>query len=141
MPTNLGDGMCRTVLVLDRMSLPLGRLAATRLAPYLRDTMKLIGIDGCRGGWVCATAPPDLATVTFTIETDLTAVFSAAVRDGDLVVVDIPIGLASREPRGCDLAARQYLQGPRKSSVFPAPCQATTAATTYEEACELNRRA
>jgi predicted RNase H-like nuclease len=103
--------------------------------------MKLIGIDGCRAGWVCAAAPPDLATVTFTIEQDLTAVFSAAERDGDLVVIDIPIGLASWEPRGCDLAARKFLGSPRQSSVFPAPCQATTAATTYAEACELNRRA
>jgi predicted RNase H-like nuclease len=103
--------------------------------------MKLIGIDGCRGGWVCATAPADLATVAFTIVKDLAMVFSGAVREGDLAVIDIPIGLSLREPRGCDLAARKYLQGTRKSSVFPAPCQATTAATTYEEACELNRRA
>jgi predicted RNase H-like nuclease len=106
-----------------------------------RKPANLIGIDGCRAGWVCATAPADLATTTITIEQDLTAVFSGAARDGDLVVIDIPIGLAAREPRGCDLAARSYLQGPRKSSVFPAPCQGTITATTYEEACELNRRA
>jgi predicted RNase H-like nuclease len=103
--------------------------------------LKLIGIDGCRGGWVCASANLDLASVTFTIHHDLTLIFSDATRDGDIVAIDIPIGLSSREPRACDLAARKYLCGPRKSSVFPAPCQATTEATTYEEACALNRDA
>ena len=89
--------------------------------------MKLIGIDGRHGGWRCAAANRRLAVVTFTLEEELRTDFSDAERDGDLVVVDIPIRLPSREPRECDLDARKYLQGSRKSSVFPAPCQAALA--------------
>jgi predicted RNase H-like nuclease len=103
--------------------------------------MKLIGIDGCPGGWVCASAGVDLATVAFTIHQDLTNVFSEAVRDGDQVVIDVPIGLPTDGPRECDLAARQYLPIGRKSSVFPAPCQETLAASSFEDACALNRHA
>jgi predicted RNase H-like nuclease len=104
--------------------------------------LKLIGIDGCPGGWISASADPSLASVTFTIHADLTSIFSNAVHDGDIVVIDIPIGLALNGPRACDLAAREYLRGSRKSCVFPAPCQATSDATafgiTYREACDVN---
>ena len=103
--------------------------------------MRLIGIDGCPGGWVCASADAELRTVTFTIQEDLTNVFSEAVRDGDGVVIDVPIGLSTDGPRECDLAARTYLPVGKKSSVFPAPCQETLAASTFEEACAINRRA
>ena len=100
--------------------------------------MKLIGIDGCPGGWVCASADTELSAVTFTIHQDLTDVFSDAVRDGTMVVIDVPIGLLADGPRACDLVARRYLPMGKKSSVFPAPCQETLAASSYEEACALN---
>jgi predicted RNase H-like nuclease len=54
--------------------------------------------------------------------------------------IDIPIGLADREPRSCDVAARRLL-GPRRSSVFPAPVRAVLGAASYTEACALSRRA
>jgi predicted RNase H-like nuclease len=54
--------------------------------------------------------------------------------------IDIPIGLADREPRLCDVAARRLL-GPRRSSIFPAPMRSVLAATSYAEACALSRRA
>jgi predicted RNase H-like nuclease len=54
--------------------------------------------------------------------------------------IDIPIGLADREPRLCDIAARRLL-GPRRSSIFPAPVRAVLGATSYAEACRLSRRA
>jgi len=104
--------------------------------------LKLIGIDGCPGGWVSASADRNLAAVTFTIHADLTAIFSDAIQNGDIIAIDIPIGLPTREPRACDLAAREYLRGSRKTCVFPAPCQATADASsfdiTYREACEVN---
>jgi predicted RNase H-like nuclease len=103
--------------------------------------MKLIGIDGCPGGWVCASADAELSTATFTIHQDLTNVFSDAVRDGDRVVIDVPIGLPTDRPRECDVAARSYLPKGKKSSVFPAPCEVTLAAGTFGQACALNCQA
>ena len=61
----------------------------------------------------------------------------SALRD-DLVMIDIPIGLADSDPRACDLAARRHLGTPRASSVFPAPCRAALEADTYASACALN---
>lgn len=52
--------------------------------------------------------------------------------------IDIPIGLAEREPRRSDGEARNRL-GPRRSSVFPAPVRPVLAASTYEEACAISR--
>ncbi len=54
------------------------------------------------------------------------------------VAIDIPIGLAPREPRRADIDARRLL-GARRSSVFPAPARAVLGASTYEEACAMSR--
>jgi predicted RNase H-like nuclease len=54
--------------------------------------------------------------------------------------IDIPIGLAPREPRACDLAARRLL-GPRRNSVFPAPARGVLGARSYQDACARSRRA
>jgi len=58
--------------------------------------------------------------------------------NGDLIMIDIPIGLAESQPRRCDLAARRYLGMPRASSVFPPPCRSAIGATDYSSACALN---
>jgi predicted RNase H-like nuclease len=101
------------------------------------------GVDGARGGWVVVTvaaaAEGDEADVRFVSDLhgllqqiDTRAVAAAAI--------DIPIGLAQREPRQADIETRQLL-GPRRSSVFPAPVRTALDASTYEEACILSRRA
>jgi predicted RNase H-like nuclease len=102
------------------------------------------GLDGCPGGWVLVTAPADgRATDGFdvTVLTSLDPVV-AALTSGRMLcaAIDIPIGLARREPRGCDLAARRLL-GPRRSSVFPAPARGVLGASSYEDACARSRRA
>jgi predicted RNase H-like nuclease len=102
------------------------------------------GLDGCPGGWVLATIPADgRATEGFdvTVLTSLAPVV-AALTSGRMVcaAIDIPIGLAPRDPRPCDLAARRLL-GPRRNSVFPAPARGVLGARTYEDACARSRRA
>lgn len=102
------------------------------------------GLDGCPGGWVLATVPVDgRAREGFdvTVLTSLEPVV-AALMSGRMVcaAIDIPIGLAPREPRACDLAARRLL-GPRRSSVFPAPARGVLGACSYEDACARSRRA
>jgi predicted RNase H-like nuclease len=103
--------------------------------------MELIGVDGCRGGWVVATANGSLSALAFAIVEDLGPVIARAEHGASLIGIDMPIGLSDDRPRACDLQARRWLGRPRASSVFPAPCRAALAATTYRRACGLSRRA
>jgi predicted RNase H-like nuclease len=106
------------------------------------------GLDGCRAGWVLATVPLDAecsigaasASVSVQMVPDLRPVV-ADIAAGRIAAVgiDIPIGLADRDPRPCDREARRML-GARRSSVFPAPARGVLGATTYATACELSRR-
>ena len=101
----------------------------------------LIGVDGCRGGWIVAASDGALSEISFAVVDDLAPVIARAESGAALMAIDIPIGLRDDGPRACDLAARRWLGRPRASSVFPAPCRAALAATTYRRACGLSRRA
>ena len=100
--------------------------------------MKLVGIDGCRGGWVVASADQSLAGLGFEVRTELGELVAEAARGGSRVVVDVPIGLSQSGARLCDVAARGLLRAPRNSSVFPALCRPVLAAQSYEEACAIS---
>jgi predicted RNase H-like nuclease len=102
---------------------------------------ELIGVDGCRGGWVVATSGARLSRLDFTVVSDLEPLIARAERGEAVIAIDMPIGLADSAPRACDLEARRWLGRPRASSVFPAPCRAALAAATYRRACGLSRRA
>ncbi|MCW2694791.1 MAG: hypothetical protein JWM48_1472 [Mycobacterium sp.] len=105
--------------------------------------MRVLGVDGCPGGWVGAlvdTAAP--AGVRWLALADPAAVLAAGAAHGVAATgIDMPIGLPDGpEPRAADAAARTRL-GPRRSSVFPTPARAVLAATSYEQACALSARA
>ena len=104
-------------------------------------SLELIGVDGCRGGWVIATSDAGFSRLTFAVVNDLEPVIARAERGAGVIGIDIPIGLGDSGPRACDLEARRLLGRPRASSVFPAPCRAALAARTYRRACGLSRRA
>lgn len=97
-------------------------------------TMKVMGVDGCRGGWVAVTWDTIAASISPAIYPSLEALL-AANEDVVAIAVDIPIGLVEGA-RGCDLAARKVL-GPRRSSVFPAPDPRIIEAVTYGGASAL----
>ncbi len=100
---------------------------------------RVIGIDGCRGGWlVVQRAGP---TIDAELVTDLAPLFDQ-VRSGAVaaLAIDMPIGLLDRQPRTCDVEARKLL-GPRRSSVFPAPIRVTLGAEDYDDACHRSRSA
>lgn len=103
--------------------------------------VRLIGIDGCKAGWIVAMSEDNLASLEFQIVADLGMLLEGLDENNARVVIDVPIGLPADGPRACDLAARQYLGKPRSNSVFPAPCRVTLAARTYREACDLNSQA
>jgi predicted RNase H-like nuclease len=94
--------------------------------------MTIAGVDGTRGGWLAATLDGDRIDLMF-VETLASLVDDRRL---DLILVDVPIGLPDRGPRGADLEARRLLRD-RHSSVFPAPIRPMLAAKTWNEACEI----
>jgi predicted RNase H-like nuclease len=80
----------------------------------------VLGVDGCRGGWIAARWSQHPAGFSFTLHhafADLLAQHSDAL----CIAVDLPIGLSQCfSARKCDREARRLL-GSRGSSVFPAP--------------------
>jgi predicted RNase H-like nuclease len=105
--------------------------------------MRLLGIDGCKSGWVVISGDTGLGDLDCRIVAPnaIGSLFLESDQAGDLIAIDIPIGLAESAPRRCDVAARKLLGSSRASSVFPAPCRAALPATSYAEACELNEKA
>lgn len=83
--------------------------------------MRLLGIDGCRAGWVIASSGPGLRALDFQVVPDLRGAVREAAAGRAVLAVDIPIGLAASWPRAADVEARRFLGVPRGSSVFPAP--------------------
>jgi predicted RNase H-like nuclease len=102
-----------------------------------------LGIDGCKTGWVVISSDTALGDLDCRIVAPdaIDSLLRESDQVGDLIAIDIPIGLAESAPRRCDLAARKLLGGARASSVFPAPCRSTLTATSYAEACDLNQKA
>ena len=97
--------------------------------PHASRPLIAVGIDGCRGGWVCAgwdgedwylECQPTLKSIVPMLAPEAT------------VCIDIPIGLSSDGFRTCDRAARQLL-GKRSSSVFPVPPRLALAPLSYQE--------
>ncbi len=92
----------------------------------------VLGVDGCKGGWVGALLLG--TTVSWRFWPTAAGFLSEPV---DVIAVDIPIGLPARGVRACDVLARRGLPG-QGSSVFPAPVRAVLAATTYAQARALS---
>ena len=100
--------------------------------------MRVLGVDGCPGGWVGAVVTtgrrPLVAWVLLPDATALLALAATCAATG----VDMPVGLGDG-PRQCDVQARARL-GPRRSSVFPAPVRAVLGAGSYTDACTVSRQ-
>ncbi len=99
--------------------------------------MRVVGVDGCPGGWVAIEWDTAERTLTPRVYASIAALLDAHA-DVEAIGIDIPIGLAEGVPRGADVAARRVL-GPRRSSVFPAPDPRLLGAATYAEAAALAR--
>lgn len=100
--------------------------------------MNVIGIDGCRRGWVFVQLTGDRDFRCGVVER------LEALRDqiaaSDLTLIDIPIGLKSSgsEERQCDHEARKLL-GRRGPSVFPAPCRQVLECRDYADGSSVNQ--
>ena len=99
--------------------------------------MRVVGVDGCRGGWLAAEWDTTAATFTCTVHATFGALLRAT-RAAERIGVDMPIGLPQRGARACDQLARRVL-GPRKPSVFPAPSRQLLGLSDYRDALATSR--
>lgn len=101
--------------------------------------MQYIGIDGCKAGWVLVGLD-EQGRAGYAL---LNAIdeLSAYVEKAQCILIDIPIGLKTRQPdeRSCDKQARKLLSPHRGSSVFPVPSRCALHCNDYREALARNR--
>ena len=91
-------------------------------------TRRGIGVDGAPGGWVAATITGAVPHQTTAADINIAffptfAEILATAGPTDMIVVDMPIGLADDGQRPADALARERL-GPRRSTFFPTPIRA-----------------
>ena len=93
----------------------------------------VLGVDGCRGGWVGALVDGGrVSWHRFATIAEALALPVAAIG------VDMPVGLPATGRRGCDLEAKALL-GRAHPRVFLVPPRGVLAAATYQEAGRLHR--
>ena len=123
-------------LVLDALE---RERAAT--APVALDvTVPVLGVDGCRGGWVGAVLVPGAPRPRVVVAPTIVELVEAVRGEVDVKVVgiDIPIGLPDSGIRQADVLARRELRG-GASSVFTTLTRSAYLAPTRAEADPVNR--
>ena len=100
----------------------------------------MLGVDGCRDGWIGVA--PDADVLRAYVAPDLAALVARAEEDGPLVRVgiDIPVGLLDAGWRDADRLAAAAL-GPRRSSIFRTPVRAALEAPDHASGVTLSRDA
>ena len=98
-----------------------------------------VGVDGCRAGWFAIGLEAE-GNWQVDVFPEVSSLWNHH-RQASLILIDIPIGLKAegRAERRCDPQVRKLL-GPRRSSVFPAPCRRAIYASSYQEACDINQQ-
>jgi predicted RNase H-like nuclease len=100
--------------------------------------MKVVGVDGCRGGWVAMCWDVEQGTITPEIHKTLAGLIDH-YDDADAIGIDMPIGLSDTGTRQCDKEARQVLGRKRAPAVFPPPIRDILHVATHKEADRLSR--
>jgi predicted RNase H-like nuclease len=101
----------------------------------------LVGLDGCKGGWISAWSNGNLAHLDIRIFETFADLANAAPT-GAHVAIDIPMGLPDVTlggGRACEIASRRRLGPKRSSSVFSTPSRRALFADSYESACAIIR--
>jgi predicted RNase H-like nuclease len=98
----------------------------------------LVGVDGCTGGWLAAFVQASGDEVRLRIVPHFSDVLAAPERP-EVVAVDMPIGLPERTGLGGRAAENcvRPLLGARQSSVFSVPSRAAIYAGDYGKACSI----
>jgi len=100
----------------------------------------VVGMDGARGGWI--TAAWGKAGIEMRFWVRFQEAWEFYCRRALVILVDIPIGLPWKgaPERKCDRQARKFLGFPRSASIFSPPCRESLYASSYREACSINRQ-
>jgi predicted RNase H-like nuclease len=98
---------------------------------------RVLGVDGCPGGWCCVAIDADTAKIA---STEVHPAFERALESpATIICVDIPIGLLDGPgQRACDVEARRLLGRGRASSVFSPPSRRSLSFEDYREASDVN---
>lgn len=102
-------------------------------------TGRVLGVDGCRAGWVGIAWSGDGCAAFVHAEIGELVAQAAAAGPLDAVGIDIPIGLADAGFRQADLLARKAA-GARWASVFLTPVRAALAEADHQRACDINQQ-
>ncbi len=97
---------------------------------------QLVGIDGCKAGWVAAIGTP--ARFTIIIVKHFADLFDQVGMDA-IYAIDMPMGLPDRVGAGGRAPERlvRPMLGQRQSSLFSIPARAAVEAQDYPTACRL----
>lgn len=104
------------------------------------QTHGVLGVDGCRSGWVgvvLAPARPVVGVLGATIA-ELVEAASAATGTLQAIGIDMPVHPPEAGYRQADLAARAHL-GRKASSIFSTPARTVLDAPSYADACAVAR--
>lgn len=93
----------------------------------------VIGVDGCRGGWIAVRWAADVTHHLCRSFADVLAM------DAAVIAVDMPIGFPDASGRAAERDVRRRL-GERQSSVFSIPARAAVMCSDYREACAVSQR-
>jgi predicted RNase H-like nuclease len=105
-----------------------------------RQTHGVVGVDGCRSGWVGVVLVPGHPAVGVLGATIATLVEAASAAAGSVqaIGIDMPIHPPEAGYRQADVAARAHL-GRKASSIFPTPARSVLDAPSYADACAVAR--
>lgn len=95
---------------------------------------RYIGVDWASGCWVVVDfeGEPMVSTAPSILN-----VWHQFKEDAEVILVDIPIGLAEHGRRACDEKAREII-GSRSSTVFSVPVESAVDASGYQSARDAN---
>ncbi len=99
--------------------------------------MRVLGVDGCRGGWVGVVLEDDEEPVAMFAAS--IGALAEATGPVTAIGIDIPLHLNHDADRPCDAAARKLI-APCGSRVFNAPVRDVLSAKTYDEALRISRQ-
>lgn len=102
------------------------------------DDVWLVGLDGCRAGWIGAFVRPAGEEVRVRTMPRMADIADAPEKPA-VIAIDMPIGLPERTGVGGRAAenAIRPLLGARQSSVFSVPSRAALEASDHREACHI----
>ena len=139
MPTVLRAGkpaICELVSIrAEKLSICPSRATIMPATIKRRNTEEFVlGVDGCRAGWVVARLDLQDAKLSLDILPDFADLLTKYATKAALIMIDMPVGLADFGRRACEGMARQLLKPHRHSSVFSSPRRPMLSFSTYAEA-------